>query len=48
MSIPRVFTGADVWNMLDELDLLPQFRLKCYKVICNDNKKEGADFWCAH
>jgi hypothetical protein len=41
---PRVYTGADVWNMLDELDLLPQFRLKCYEVLCNDNKKKELIF----
>ncbi|XP_058746582.1 uncharacterized protein At2g29880-like [Vicia villosa] len=46
-SRPRVYTGADVWNMLSELDLLQQFRLKCYEVLCNDNKKKRADFWCA-
>ncbi|KEH44267.1 hypothetical protein MtrunA17_Chr1g0210271 [Medicago truncatula] len=42
---PRVYTGADVWNMLDELDhLLPQFRFKCYEVLCNDNKKKDLVF----
>jgi hypothetical protein len=37
----RVYTGADVWNILAELDLLPQFRFKCYEVLCNNIKRRS-------
>jgi hypothetical protein len=43
-SRPRVYSAAEVWSMLSELDLLQQFRFKCYEVLCNDDKKKELIF----
>lgn len=43
-SRPRVYTGAEVWDMLSELNLLEQYRLKCYELLCNDDKKKELIF----
>ncbi|WJX25098.1 hypothetical protein P8452_14171 [Trifolium repens] len=43
-SRPRVYSAAEVWSMLSELDLLQQFRFKCYEVLCNYDKKKELIF----
>ncbi|KAJ1429105.1 Myb/SANT-like domain [Sesbania bispinosa] len=39
-SRPRIYTEADVWGLLTEINVMEPYRMQCYEYLCSNEQKK--------
>ncbi|KAL4317121.1 hypothetical protein AHAS_Ahas15G0353400 [Arachis hypogaea] len=45
-SRPRIYSENDVWTELENLGVMPELRMRCYRFLCREDRAERI-FWCS-